>query len=107
VDKGVKAVAFIKQRYDTYSCIAASIVADFFRAAAIMIVMNFVLQATKGQTSLCLQSQAAVAVWLAEALPAIEGAFYAQRPIGFIAVNVAYSLGTALIAATSLFFIKF
>ncbi len=104
-DKGVKAVAFIKQIYATPVAVFTSLITGIFRAAAIVsIVHHAASYQADAKSSLCIYSQAATAVWLVAQLPSLEDAFYAQRPLTLIVLSAGFNLGCALIASLVLFF---
>lgn len=105
VDKGVKAAAFIKQRYSMAAACFNSLITGLFRAAAIFSVIHHVgPKVLASQCQLCIYAQAGLAVWLVQVLPAIEESLYAQRPLSLILVHAGNSLGCVLLAATTLAF---
>lgn len=105
VDKGVKAVAFIRQLYPVTWAFFTSLATGLFRAAAIV---SIVYHATQYQASagdsLCIFAQAGAAVWILCGIVAFEEALYAQRPLSLIIVSNAHNLGCCMVAAVVLFF---
>jgi hypothetical protein len=103
VDKGVKAISAVRQRFHFALCSLWSLVVGVLRAAAVIAVTHQVGLAGGARTLASLASSG-VAVWLVTIAPTVEEALYGQRPLAYIVINSVVNLADCLGAAAAVYF---